>query len=117
MATTKAGQDDSFSIAFTTFGNREDAQSLVRRLVADRVVACGTIVDNAFSIYEWQGKLEETPEVLVVLKTRKSHWDQLQSLVHELHPYDVPELLAIPVTEGLPAYLGWLAEQTTQEPQ
>ncbi len=111
----KAGEEVTYNVVLTTLSSREDAQSLVRRLVSDRLVACGTIVENAFSIYEWQGKLEETPEVLVVLKTRHELWDRLQSVVHELHPYDVPELLAIPVEKGLPAYLEWLAEQTTQE--
>lgn len=112
---TKIDTEISYSVVFTTLRSRADAELLVRRLVTDRVVACGTIVENALSIYEWQGKLEETTEILVMLKTRKDLWDRLQSLVHELHPYDVPELLAIPITEGLPTYLGWLAEQTRQE--
>lgn len=112
---TKAGKEVAYNIVLTTLGSRDDARSLVRRLVTDRLVACGTVVENAFSIYEWQGKLEETPEVLVVMKTRQDRWDRLQEVVHELHPYDVPELLALPVEKGLPAYLEWLAEQTTQE--
>ncbi len=111
------GKDVSYYVVLTTLSSREDAQSLVRRLVTDRLVACGTIVENALSIYEWQGKLEETPEVLVLLKTRQEHWERLRSVVHKLHPYEVPELLALPVDGGLPAYLTWLAEQTTQEPQ
>ena len=113
----KSGKEVSFCVVLTTLSNREDAESLVRRLVTDRLVACGTIVENALSIYEWQGKLEETPEVLVLLKTRQEHWEQLRAVVHKLHPYDVPELLALPVDGGLPAYLEWLAEQTTQESQ
>ena len=112
---TKVGKDVAYSVVLTTLGNRVDAQSLVRRLVEDRLVACGTIVENAFSIYEWQGKLEETSEVLGVLKTREDLWDELQKAVRELHPYDVPELLALPVQKGLPAYLEWLAGQTTWE--
>jgi len=112
-----ADTEESYKVVFTTLGSREDALSLVRLLVADRLVACGTILENAVSIYEWQGELEETPEVFVIMKTRTDLWDRLQSVVHELHPYEVPELLAIPITEGLPAYLGWLAEQTTQEQQ
>jgi periplasmic divalent cation tolerance protein len=109
------GKNVSYYVVLTTLSNREDAKSLVRRLVTDRLVACGTIVENALSIYEWQGNLEETPEVLVLLKTRQEHWDQLRSVVHNLHPYEVPELLALPVDAGLPAYLAWLGEQTIQE--
>jgi periplasmic divalent cation tolerance protein len=114
---TKASEDVSYNVVLTTLSSRDDAQTLVRRLVTDRLVACGTIVENALSIYEWQGQLEETPEVLVVLKTREDLWGQLQAVVHDLHPYDVPELLALPIDKGLPTYLGWLAEQTTQESQ
>jgi len=110
-------EEVAYHLVLTTLSNKEDARSLVRRLVSDRLVACGTILENAFSIYEWQGRLEETPEVLVMLKTRQDLWDRLQSVVHNLHPYDVPELLALPVDGGSPAYLAWLAEQTTQESQ
>ena len=109
------GKDVSYYVVLTTLSSREDARTLVKRLVTDRLAACGTIVDNAISIYEWQGKLEETPEVLVLLKTRQENWEELRALVHKLHPYEVPELLALPVDGGLPAYLAWLAEQTTQE--
>jgi len=102
-------------VVLTTLANRADAESLVRRLVADRLVACGTIVDNAVSIYEWQGNLEETREALVLLKTRGELWERLEAVVRELHTYDVPELLAVPVEDGMPAYLAWLKEQTNQE--
>ena len=112
---SKTDNDVGYCVVLTTLNSREDAQTLVRRLVKDRVVACGTIFENALSIYEWQGKLEETQEAVVLLKIRQENWEQLQSVVCKLHPYDVPELLAIPVAGGLPAYLVWLAEQTTQE--
>ncbi len=105
----------SYCLVLTTFDNREDAESLVTRLVHDRLVACGTIVGNALSIYEWQGTVEQAAEFLVLLKTRSLHWDGIEAVVRELHPYDVPELLTIPIDKGLPAYLAWLAHQTTQE--
>ena len=99
-------------VVLTTLPNAEDARSLVRRLVADRLVGCGTILDHAHSIYRWQGELEETSEALVILKTQSGCWDELRSTIQKLHPYDVPELLALPVETGLPAYLDWVAEQT-----
>ena len=104
-------------VVLTTLANIEDARSLVSRLVSDRLVACGTIVGNALSVYTWQGKLENTEETLVVLKTTSDRWDDLESVVHELHPYDVPELLALPVVKGLPAYLRWVADQTGDHSQ
>jgi periplasmic divalent cation tolerance protein len=110
-----SGGQVSALVVLTTLANIQDARSLVSRLVNDRLVACGTIVENALSVYTWQGQLEETAETLVVLKTTSDRWDDLESAVHELHTYDVPELLALPVVEGLPAYLGWLADQTGDE--
>ncbi len=102
----------SHIVVLTTLPSAEAAKSLVRRLVTDKLVACGTILDRAHSIYRWQGKLEEESEALVILKTRRSRWDALQAAVRELHSYDVPELLALPVETGLQAYLDWVAEQT-----
>ncbi len=104
-------------VVFTTLANVEAAESLVRRLVTDRLVACGTILDNVRSIYTWKGKLEEAPETLVILKTQRSRWDELRATVERLHPYEVPELLAMPVDAGLPAYLEWVVEQTGEVPQ
>ena len=105
----------SYIAVLTTLANQDDARALVRLLVADRLVACGTIVENVLSIYRWQGNLEESKEALVVLKTRQDRWEELKSAVRELHPYEVPELIALPVNDGLPAYTGWLSEQTKQE--
>jgi len=104
-------------VVLTTLANGEEAESLVRRLVTDRLVACGTILENARSIYTWKGKLEETPETLVILKTRQDCWEELRATVERLHPYEVPELLALPVDAGLPAYLEWVVEQTGEVPQ
>ncbi len=111
------GNNVSHVVVLTTFATAEDAKSLVRRLVTDRLVACGTVLDNACSIYEWKGKLEETPEALVILKTQGDRWQELRSTIERLHPYDTPELLALPVEAGLPAYLEWVVEQTGERPE
>lgn len=102
-------------VVFTTLGSVEQARSLVRQLVTDRLVACGTILANAVSTYTWKGKLEEEAESLVILKTRRECWSELVARVQELHPYDVPELIAMPIERGLPAYLRWIMEQTGDE--
>ncbi|UCG87342.1 MAG: divalent-cation tolerance protein CutA [Gemmatimonadota bacterium] len=104
-------------VVLTTVASAEEAESLVRRLVADRLIACGTILNNARSIYTWKGELEETSESLVILKTQQGCWDELRATVEKLHPYQVPELLAVPVEAGLPAYLEWVVEQTGEVPQ
>ena len=102
----------SHLVVLTTLSNQADARSLVSRLVESRVIACGTVVDRAWSIYRWEGKVEETEEVLVILKTRLDRWESLQSAVRELHPYTVPELLALPVHAGLPSYISWLDRES-----
>jgi periplasmic divalent cation tolerance protein len=104
----------SHLVVLTTLANADAARSLVHRLVTDRLVACGTMLDGARSIYEWEGNVEETDEVLVVLKTRRDRWDRLVHVIRDVHPYDVPELLALPVDAGLDAYLDWVTAQTRE---
>ncbi len=108
----KPNDSVSHLVVFTTLSNGVDARELVNRLVESRVVACGTVLDRARSIYRWKGKIEETDEALVILKTRRDCWDSLESAVRELHPYSVPELLALPVQAGSPPYLDWLDRET-----
>ena len=97
-------------IVFTTFANDNEAATVARVLVEERLVACGNILPGARSIYRWQDAVEDTEEVVVVMKTRKQDWAALLSRLHELHPYQVPELIAVRVAAGAPKYLAWLDE-------
>ena len=96
-------------VVLTALASDADARALVTALVAARLVACGTVLPGARSIYRWEGKLTEEAEVLVLLKTDAAKWDELCAAVRDRHPYRVPELLALPVTRGLDGYLAWLA--------
>lgn len=96
-------------LVLTTLATEDDARALVTALVAERLVACGTLLPGARSIYRWEGKLTEEAEVVVLLKTDAAKWDGLCSAVRAKHPYHVPELLALPVARGLEPYLSWLA--------
>jgi periplasmic divalent cation tolerance protein len=98
-------------VVLTTFATAEDARQLVKALVAQRLVACGTLLPGARSIYRWEGEVTEEDEVLVVLKTDVSKWEALAAAVRARHPYEVPELLALPVERGLDRYLSWLASE------
>ena len=100
-------------LALTTLGNPAQARELVQRLVDQRLIACGTIVPGATSVYRWQGKVTAEDEVVVLLKTRKDSWDALKAAVEAHHPYEVPELVAIPVVDGLKPYLDWVASETS----
>ena len=99
-------------IALSTAPNELVARELVRTLVNERIVACGNIVPGVQSIYRWQGEVQEDPEVLIVFKTTAAAWPRLQQRLPELHPYDTPELLLLPITDGLSRYMRWMKEST-----
>lgn len=99
-------------IVLTTLGSDADAVTFVRTLLDRRLIACGTILPNARSIYRWENKIADETEATVLLKTRSGCLDALEQAFEELHPYKVPELLVIPVAAGLPKYLGWIADET-----
>jgi|SRR5215471_1604437 len=101
-------------VAITTFGTEADARALVTALVEDRIIACGTLLSGARSIYHWEGKVVEDSEVVVLLKTDAGHWEALRDAVAKRHPYQVPELLALPVAHGAARYLQWLAGEVAR---
>ena len=85
------------------------ARSIARTLVDERHAACGNIVPGVTSIFRWQGAVQEEAETLLLLKTSAERLGALSARVTELHPYDVPEVLALPVAYGNQPYLDWLA--------
>jgi periplasmic divalent cation tolerance protein len=99
-------------VVLSTAPNEQVARELVRTLVSERIVACGNIVPGVCSIYRWQGEVQEESEVLIVFKTTAAAWPRLQQRLPELHPYDTPELLLLPVADGLARYTQWLSEST-----
>ena len=95
-------------IVFTTFAHGDDAARVVRALVEERLIACGNLLPAARSLYRWEGKVQDQAEVVVLMKTRKQDWTALISRLHELHPYDTPECVAVRVAAGAPKYMAWL---------
>ena len=98
-------------VVLTTLGSEPEARKLVHALLQSRCIACGTLLPGGRSLYRWEGSLKEEAEVVVLLKTDVSKWEALVAAIHELHPYEVPELLALPVERGLDRYLSWLASE------
>jgi periplasmic divalent cation tolerance protein len=98
-------------VVLTTLATDAEARALVTALLAARLVACGTLLPGARSIYRWKGGVTEEAEVVVLLKTDASKWEALCAAVRDRHPYEVPELLALPVARGLERYLSWLASE------
>lgn len=101
-----------YVMAITTVPSAEAGRRLVRQLVDRRLVACGTILPGGLSIYRWKSAIEETPEAVVLLKTRVEKWEELKTIFPQLHPYEVPELIAVPVMGGHKPYLDWLSAET-----
>jgi periplasmic divalent cation tolerance protein len=104
---------DPILLVLITAPDLETAQSLARELVAKKVAACVNISPGITSIYSWKGQVEEDQEVLLLVKTREGLLkDQLIPLVQDLHPYDLPEIISLPITGGSQAYLQWIRDET-----
>ena len=97
-------------VVLTTFAGEEDAARVVRTLVEERLIACGNLLPGARSIYPWKGEIADQREVVVLMKSRKQDWAALMSRLHELHPYQTPECVALRIAAGAPAYMAWLEE-------
>lgn len=91
------------------------AEAIASGLLAARLAACVSIQAPCRSHYRWQGKLEVAEEIPLLIKTRRECYSAVQEMITALHPYSVPEIIALPVIEGLPAYLDWLMAETTPE--
>lgn len=102
-------------IALTTCSDAESAASLASQLVERGVAACVNIVPGIRSIYRWQGKIEDDSECLLIIKTTVDRMTDIKTAITELHDYDVPECIVLPVETGTPAYLNWVVEQTAEK--
>jgi periplasmic divalent cation tolerance protein len=100
--------DSEIRIVLTTAACAEEADQLARALVEDRLAACATIIPGAQSVYRWKGKVETATEILLLLKTTQIHLACLETRLHELHSYETPEFLVLPIECGSRLYLDWL---------
>lgn len=101
-----------FVVVLITAPNEDAAAKMANEIVSSRLAACVNIIRNVRSIYHWQGKIEDEVEVLMLVKTRREHFKDLEKRIRELHPYTVPEIIALPIIEGSEGYLQWLSEET-----
>lgn len=102
--------ESSVVIVLTTLGADADAAELARTLVEQRLAACVNILGDVTSIYRWKDGVEQDDEQLLVIKTTTDLVPALQARLRELHPYDLPEFIVVPVSGGSDAYLAWLRE-------
>jgi len=99
----------SYVVVFMTASHKEEALKIIRRLLGERLIACANIVGPVSSLFWWKGKIDEANEFLVIMKSRKDLFKRLSERVKETHSYEVPEVIALPITEGLLSYLGWVS--------
>jgi periplasmic divalent cation tolerance protein len=102
-------------LVMTNLADVASAQALARALVERRLAACVSLLPALQSIYRWNGAVEEAAEVTLLIKTTAARYAELEQAIRTLHPYELPEVIALPVSAGLPAYLGWIAQETRKE--
>ena len=103
---------DNAIVVFMTAANGEEATRLAEMLVGAHLAGCVQILPEMESVYRWQGKIERQAEILLIAKTTREKFDELESEVRALHSYDTPEIVAVPIVSGSAPYLEWLDEAT-----
>ncbi|MCB1909307.1 MAG: divalent-cation tolerance protein CutA [Rhodocyclaceae bacterium] len=102
-------------LVLTNLPDRDTALALARRLIDGRLAACVNVLSGCTSVYRWQGATECADEVPLLIKTTESGYAALEAAILAAHPYELPEIVAVPVTHGLPGYLDWVAGETATD--
>ncbi len=105
---------NAISLILVTAETEEEAAKIGRTLVEEKLAACANIIPRIRSIYRWKGEIHDEPESLILIKTRTSMFQALKARVRELHGYEVPEITAIPIAQGLQEYLDWVVDETEE---
>ncbi len=105
----------SILLVITTLPDEASAHALAGHLVSARLAACANILAPCRSVYRWQGKIEDAAEVPLLIKTTPARYAELEAAIRERHPYELPEIVAVPPAAGLGAYLAWVEAETTPE--
>ncbi len=102
-------------IVMTHMPDTATAEALAGALVEARLAACASVAANVQSVYRWQGKIERANEVTLTIKTTQRHYPALEAAIRAAHPYELPEIIALPVVAGLSSYLQWVATETSPD--
>jgi len=103
-------------VVLCTLPDREQATRLARALVEERLAACASLVPGLTSVYRWQGAIQQDEEVLLLVKTTQAVYTRLEQRIRALHPYELPEIIAVPIQTGQADYLKWIQESLTIAP-
>ena len=102
-------------LIMTNLPDRASAETLAASLVDNRLAACVNILAPCRSVYRWKGAIEAADEIPLLIKTTETNYVALEGAIRALHPYETPEIIAVPITQGLPDYLAWVAAATRAE--
>ena len=103
-------------LIFTNLPDAPSAEALATTLVSERLAACVNMLAPCRSVYRWQGEIESAQEVPLLIKTTTERYAAVEEAIRSAHPYELPEIIAVSVAQGLPDYLGWVATETRAEP-
>ena len=106
-------EHDGTLLVLTNWPDRDGAMRLAHELVERRLAACVNVLGGCTSTYRWKGEMETADEVPVFIKTRQALYGEVEAAIRSLHPYELPEIIAVSVVRGLPGYLAWVAAETT----
>jgi len=115
MALRKKSKNPPCVVVLVTCPTRTVARRIARTLVAKRLAACVNLLPGVESVFRWQGKVDQSREVLLLIKTTRRRFSSLAQALARLHPYDVPEVMALPVTAGAASYLRWVARSVSAD--
>lgn len=99
-------------LVISNFPNRASATTAAEALITRQLAACVNVLAECTSIYRWEGKIEHATEVPLLIKTTQAAYPQVETVLKELHPYELPEIIAVPIGSGLPEYLNWVTKET-----
>lgn len=108
-------QPQEILLVLTNLPDRAAAETLARAVIEEKVAACVNILGACASVYRWQGVVENATEIPLLIKTTAARYAALEAVVRRLHPYELPELIAVPLAQGLSGYLNWVAGEVSDE--
>lgn len=103
---------DDYIMVLTTCNSSETSSLIAEALISNKIAACVNIIKGVESVYQWQGKIEHDKEILLIIKTRGSLFSQVEETIQELHSYELPEIIAVPLKTGEKNYLNWIQSAT-----
>lgn len=102
-------------LVITNLPDQESAQRVAETLISLRLAACVNILAPCTSVYRWQGQVETAQEIPLLIKTLAVHYSKVEAAIRQQHPYELPEIIAVPVHAGLPEYLAWIKAETNND--